>query len=122
VIIPKAYTAENHQEYNAKSIEKQGGGVCILEKQLTPERLNDTVLKLLGDREALMDMSRASKDIGKPEAIDLIYDEVMNVVIQNNKQSTTPKIEKKSKNKEDKVQETYNNAESEPKIIGIKKK
>lgn len=122
VIIPKAYTAENHQEYNAKSIEKQGGGVCILEKQLTPERLNDTVLKLLGDREALMDMSRASKDIGKPEAIDLIYDEVMKVVIQNKKQNTTPKSGKKSKNKEDKVQETYNNAQSEPKVIGIKKK
>ena len=69
-----------------------------------------------------MDMSRASKDIGKPEAIDLIYDEVMKVVNENKKQSTTPKSEKKSKNKEDKVQETYNNSESEPKVIGIKKK
>src|SRR3712207_3524342 len=29
IIIPKAYTAENHQEYNAKSLEKAGGGVCI---------------------------------------------------------------------------------------------
>ena len=26
IIIPKAYTAENHQEYNAKSIEAQGAG------------------------------------------------------------------------------------------------
>ena len=43
IIIPKAYTAENHQEYNAKSIESQGAGIAILEKDLTPERLNEVV-------------------------------------------------------------------------------
>ncbi|MDO2232171.1 glycosyltransferase, partial [Escherichia coli] len=48
IIIPKAYTAENHQEYNAKSIEKQGAGIAILEKNLTPESLNTAVFKLLG--------------------------------------------------------------------------
>jgi UDP-N-acetylglucosamine--N-acetylmuramyl-(pentapeptide) pyrophosphoryl-undecaprenol N-acetylglucosamine transferase len=120
VIIPKAYTAENHQEYNAKSIEKQGGGVCILEKELTPEKLNATVFKLLGDREALIDMSRASKDIGKPEAIDLIFDEVMKVVKSNKKQdsNSSSKVSKEEK----KVQETFNDSETEPKVIGIKKK
>ncbi|GAA0231594.1 undecaprenyldiphospho-muramoylpentapeptide beta-N-acetylglucosaminyltransferase [Metaclostridioides mangenotii] len=120
VIIPKAYTAENHQEYNAKSIEKQGGGVCILEKELTPEKLNATVFKLLGDREALIDMSRASKDIGKPEAIDLIFDEVMKVVKSNKKQdsNSSSKVSKEEK----KVQETFSDSKTEPKVIGIKKK
>ncbi len=79
IIIPKAYTAENHQEYNAKSIESQGAGIAILEKNLTPEVLNSTVEKLLGDREALMDMANRSKEIGMPHSIDLIYKEVMNV-------------------------------------------
>lgn len=119
VIIPKAYTAENHQEYNAKSIEKQGGGVCILEKELTPEKLNTTVFKLLGDREALIDMSRASKDIGKPEAIDLIFDEVMKIVKSNKKQDSNSSSKV---SKEEKVQETFSDSESEPKVIGIKKK
>ncbi len=119
VIIPKAYTAENHQEYNAKSIEKQGGGVCILEKELTPEKLNTTVFKLLGDREALIDMSRASKDIGKPEAIDLIFDEVMKIVKSNKKQNSNSSSKV---SKEEKVQETFSDSESEPKVIGIKKK
>ncbi|MDZ4910582.1 undecaprenyldiphospho-muramoylpentapeptide beta-N-acetylglucosaminyltransferase, partial [Clostridium perfringens] len=66
IIIPKAYTAENHQEYNAKSIESQGAGIAILEKDLTPERLNEVVFKLLGDRDLLIDMANASKSIGKP--------------------------------------------------------
>ena len=86
IIIPKAYTAENHQEYNAKSIENQGAGIAILEKNLTPEKLNEAVFKLLGDREVLIDMANASKEIGKPEAIDLIYDEIMKIYNDNNKE------------------------------------
>ena len=31
IIIPKAYTAENHQEYNARAIEEKEAGVMILE-------------------------------------------------------------------------------------------
>ncbi|HGS8986138.1 TPA: undecaprenyldiphospho-muramoylpentapeptide beta-N-acetylglucosaminyltransferase, partial [Clostridioides difficile] len=95
IIIPKAYTAENHQEYNAKSIEKQGAGIAILEKNLTPESLNTAVFKLLGDRELLVDMANASKTIGKPEAIDLIYDEIMKVY--NSTQKSTSKKTKKEK-------------------------
>lgn len=95
IIIPKAYTAENHQEYNAKSIEKQGAGIAILEKNLTPESLNTAVFKLLGDRELLVDMANASKTIGKPEAIDLIYDEIMKVY--NSTQKSTSKKTKKKK-------------------------
>ncbi len=86
IIIPKAYTAENHQEYNAKSIEKQGGGIAILEKNLTPNSLNEAVFKLLGDKDALLDMSNASKAIGKPEAIDLIYNEIVKIYNENNKE------------------------------------
>jgi len=47
IIIPKAYTAENHQEYNAKSIESQGAGIAILEKDLTPQSLNEPYLNYL---------------------------------------------------------------------------
>lgn len=120
IIIPKAYTAENHQEYNAKSIEKQGAGIAILEKDLTPQNLNETVFKLLGDKEKLIDMANASMEIGKPEAIDLIYNEIMNIYKANNKQ----KVSNKKENKKE-VVETSQASEtdnSQPKVIGIKKK
>lgn len=120
IIIPKAYTAENHQEYNAKSIEKQGAGIAILEKDLTPQNLNETVFKLLGDKEKLIDMANASMEIGKPEAIDLIYNEIMNIYKANNKQ----KVSNKKENKKE-VVETSQGSEtdnSQPKVIGIKKK
>ena len=120
IIIPKAYTAENHQEYNAKSIESQGAGIAILEKDLTPERLNEVVFKLLGDRELLIDMSSSSKSIGKPQAIDLIYNEI--IKLYNEKQGNNmPK--KENKESKDILDERNPNKEAkEIKTIGIKKK
>ncbi len=116
IIIPKAYTAENHQEYNAKSVESKGAGIAILEKNLTPETLNETVFKLLGDRELLVDMANASKEIGKPEAIDIIYKEVMEVYNRKNKQSS--KEVKTEVNNAD----LSSNETKEVKTIGIKNK
>lgn len=122
IIIPKAYTAENHQEYNAKSIEKQGAGIAILEKNLTPESLNTAVFKLLGDRELLVDMANASKTIGKPEAIDLIYDEIMKVYNSTQK-STSKKTKKEKVIKEVKEikKETTPSIEGQAKVIGDRK-
>lgn len=127
IIIPKAYTAENHQEYNAKSIEKQGAGIAILEKDLTPESLNNAVFKLLGDKETLIDMANASKAIGKSQAVDLIYDEIMKIYNDNNKQKFSAKKEnKKVKNnkeiEESKKTENKELEEKQTKVIGIKKK
>lgn len=116
IIIPKAYTAENHQEYNAKSVESKGAGIAILEKNLTPETLNETVFKLLGDRELLVDMANASKEIGKPEAIDIIYKEVMEVYNRKNKQNNK-EVKTQSNNESLNINET-----KEVKTIGIKNK
>ncbi|MEW9077651.1 undecaprenyldiphospho-muramoylpentapeptide beta-N-acetylglucosaminyltransferase [Terrisporobacter glycolicus] len=120
IIIPKAYTAENHQEYNAKSIESQGAGIAILEKDLTPEKLNEVVFKLLGDRELLIDMANASKSIGKPQAIDLIYDEIMKAY--NEKQQNNIHKKEKKESKEIAKETNATDETKEIKTIGIKKK
>ena len=124
IIIPKAYTAENHQEYNAKSIESRGAGIAILEKDLTPEKLNETVFKILGNREALIDMVNASKEIGKPEAIDLICEEIIKIYNENNKPKVSKKeIKEQDANDNEEVKETpSSNDENKGKVIGIKKK
>ncbi|SHH12346.1 undecaprenyldiphospho-muramoylpentapeptide beta-N-acetylglucosaminyltransferase [Tepidibacter thalassicus] len=80
IVIPKAYTAENHQEFNAKSIEKKGAGIAILEKHLTPYKLNETIFKILGDREKLKNMENNSKLIGNPDSINIIYKEIIEMI------------------------------------------
>lgn len=115
IIIPKAYTAENHQEYNAKSIENQGAGIAILEKDLTPQKLNETVFTLLGDKEKLIDMANSSKNIGKPEAIEIIYDEILKIYNEKNRKQEKQKKQPVQKQQEAMPQEAV-------KAIGIKKK
>ena len=120
IIIPKAYTAENHQEYNAKSIESQGAGIAILEKDLTPQSLNEAVFKLLGDKELLIDMANNAKKIGKPEAIDLIYNEIMKSY--NEAVGSKKKNKKQKEQAEVKEENVEQQTAQEPKVIGIKKK
>jgi UDP-N-acetylglucosamine--N-acetylmuramyl-(pentapeptide) pyrophosphoryl-undecaprenol N-acetylglucosamine transferase len=124
IIIPKAYTAENHQEYNAKSIASQGGGIAILEKDLTPEKLNSTVFSLLGDSGKLLEMAFKSKEIGKPEAIDLIFDEIDKIYKSNQKQPKPPKVKKEKIKEENEVVEQTEVKPQVPdgKVIGIKNK
>lgn len=43
ILIPKAYTADNHQEKNARMLEKTGRATVILEKELTSERLHQAI-------------------------------------------------------------------------------
>lgn len=80
IIIPKAYTAENHQEFNARSIEEKGAGIAILEKELTSSKLSESIFKILGDRKKLKDMENSSKSIGKPEALNIIYKEIISII------------------------------------------
>ncbi|MFR2451662.1 MAG: undecaprenyldiphospho-muramoylpentapeptide beta-N-acetylglucosaminyltransferase, partial [Clostridia bacterium] len=116
IIIPKAYTAENHQEYNAKSIESQGAGIAILEKDLTPQSLNEAVFKLLGDKELLIDMANNAKKIGKPEAIDLIYNEIMKSY--NEAVGSKKKNKKQKEQAEVKEENVEQQTAQEPKVIG----
>lgn len=74
IIIPKSYTAENHQEYNAKSIEKDGAGVCILESEATEEKLQEVVFDLLSNDIKRRSMEKNSYAIGSRDSIDKIYE------------------------------------------------
>ena len=74
ILIPKAYTTENHQEYNARALEKEGASLVILEKELTGEKLNEKIYELIKDKPKLDDMSKNSKRLGKIDATDKILD------------------------------------------------
>ena len=71
-------------------------------------------------------MENASKEIGKPEAIDLICDEIIKIYEEKNKVKKS-NIEDKNtdiKEKDEKESSLDNNNDSkeQPKVIGIKKK
>ena len=80
ILIPKAYTAENHQEYNARTFEENGASIMILEKDLSYEKLKSTINSLINDGNKLKKMSENSKKMGKIDAAGLIVDQLMSIL------------------------------------------
>jgi UDP-N-acetylglucosamine--N-acetylmuramyl-(pentapeptide) pyrophosphoryl-undecaprenol N-acetylglucosamine transferase len=76
ILIPKAYTAENHQEYNARAFQNAGASVMILEKELKDEKLLNTILDLFNSQKEIKEMAVKSKEIGNSSAVKKIVDEI----------------------------------------------
>ncbi len=76
ILIPKAYTAENHQEYNAKVFEEAGASVVIKEKDIDGEALSKTIFELIHDKEKLLKMGHNAKKLMNTNATEKIVDEL----------------------------------------------
>lgn len=74
ILIPKGYTAENHQEYNARAFEREKASHVILEKDLTGENLNVAIEDLIKDKKRLKEMANRSRSLGKIDATKKIVD------------------------------------------------
>ena len=77
IIVPSPNVTDNHQEKNARVLEKAGGAKVFLEGEFDAASLLQTVRKLLADREALDGMSAAMKSLSVPLATERICDEIL---------------------------------------------
>jgi len=68
ILIPYPYAAENHQEFNARVLEKAGAAVLIRDFELTGPVLHTTIMELVENRDRLLRMAAASKKLGRPQA------------------------------------------------------
>ena len=68
ILIPYPHAAENHQEYNARAVERRGAAQVILDRDLTGEGLCAAIVALGENREKLKEMALASQKLGCPEA------------------------------------------------------
>ncbi len=73
ILIPKAYTAENHQEYNARALEKKGAAIVILESELKEKTLVSTIDKIISNSNELPAMALNSKKLGELNADEELY-------------------------------------------------
>ena len=80
VMVPSPYVTNNHQEKNARLLEKHGGAVVITEPESTGDGLYKAVEAILSDNEKRISMARAMKELGIPNATARIYDTVMALV------------------------------------------
>ncbi|MCR5833850.1 MAG: undecaprenyldiphospho-muramoylpentapeptide beta-N-acetylglucosaminyltransferase [Selenomonadaceae bacterium] len=87
ILIPYPYAAENHQEFNARSLVEVGAARMILNKDLTAETLSATLDELLSSPDTLKEMAKASLSLGKPNAADDIADLILNLTTEINDRS-----------------------------------
>jgi UDP-N-acetylglucosamine--N-acetylmuramyl-(pentapeptide) pyrophosphoryl-undecaprenol N-acetylglucosamine transferase len=73
IIIPSPHVTNNHQEKNARWLEKNGAAKVILEKELTGDTLYSTIVDLIQDEKSLNKMKQSSRALGHPEASSRIY-------------------------------------------------
>ncbi len=72
ILIPSPNVAENHQFHNAMAVAENGGAILIEEKDLTPEKLAETVLELKNNPQKLQSISSKCGEKAKTNALNEI--------------------------------------------------
>ncbi len=77
VLIPSPYVAENHQFHNAMTLKRAGAAEIIEEKELTGDKLIETVSHLIDNKPKLEKMSEAARKSAISDANERIYKVIM---------------------------------------------
>ena len=72
ILIPYPYAAQNHQEVNAHNLVERGAATMILDRELSGERLAQSIAHLLADRQTLRKMSANARTFARPDAAERI--------------------------------------------------
>jgi UDP-N-acetylglucosamine--N-acetylmuramyl-(pentapeptide) pyrophosphoryl-undecaprenol N-acetylglucosamine transferase len=80
VLIPKSHAVDNHQEYNARALERKGAAVVLTENELKGDRLYKQVSGLIKNKTLLSKMKQASKKMEKADAAEKICDIIVEMV------------------------------------------
>lgn len=78
-LIPSPNVTHNHQEWNARTLEKRGAALVVREGEASPERLGDALRTLLVDRERAGAMREALKSVAEPEAGHAIAEAIVKI-------------------------------------------
>ncbi len=82
ILIPSPNVAENHQYYNALELEKAGAAVVIEEKELTGDKLIETVEKLLAQPGRLAEMGEKARTQAVDDSLQRITDRLAELLEQ----------------------------------------
>lgn len=80
LLIPYPYAANNHQEVNARCLERAGAAKVYLQADLRPDILAREIKSLYEDQGALKNMASRSLTLGKSNAAALIAEECLKMI------------------------------------------
>ncbi len=80
IFIPYPFAADNHQVFNAGSLENAGAAEMILQKDLTGKRLAKRIEHYASNPGALKAMASRAKSISRPDAAEAIVDDCYRLI------------------------------------------
>ena len=80
VLVPYPYAAENHQYYNALTLQNVNAGRIIDDAKLTGAELIDMVTRLTDDPELLGLMSENAAKLSTPDSAGIILREITDLM------------------------------------------
>ncbi len=76
IFVPFPAAADDHQNVNARALERAGAAVVVEESNLDAAYLVDTIVALMGDPARLRTMSAAARSLAHPQAVEEIAEMV----------------------------------------------
>ena len=79
ILVPSPYVVDNHQEKNARKIEKSGGAVVVTESECSGQMLFDTICDITQTGDKIETMSENVRKLGVPDSADKIAELVLSM-------------------------------------------
>jgi UDP-N-acetylglucosamine--N-acetylmuramyl-(pentapeptide) pyrophosphoryl-undecaprenol N-acetylglucosamine transferase len=79
ILVPYPHATANHQEANARALERAGGAILVPDASLSPQALARRISKLLEERDGLRRMAEAAAAWARPDAAAALAAEVLRV-------------------------------------------
>jgi len=80
ILVPFPHATDNHQEYNARSLEEVGAAEVVLDKDCSVDNILPKIRKILNDPVLYQNMSNSAKKLAKPLAAETIAEEIIQLV------------------------------------------
>lgn len=79
IVVPSPFVAENHQEKNARALEKVGGVKVMLEKEISGQDILQECKNLLAEPSKLEQMGKNIKKTANLNSNEIIYKRILDV-------------------------------------------
>ncbi len=76
ILIPSPFVPNNHQYYNGKALADKNAAIMIEEKDLSGQRLYDTISELINDEKRLKELSDNARKLSNPDVLDDIIEAI----------------------------------------------
>lgn len=81
IFVPLPNVSQNHQEHNARALEKIGAAKIILNSELESIDLNKYIEEIIYNKGLLNQMGEKARSISNKDALEIIYKEIKETIL-----------------------------------------